>query len=417
MADNLQIYGHAFNNIYGIKAVDENGKTVTFLKDDDDAELNDVVFLDYDGTIRYSYSASQFANLTQFPPNPQHTQLGLVPQGWNWDLAAAKTYVSKYGSLEIGQTYTTASGATEIDVHILDQNCLDVCIGLGINGVTKIDWGDESQLDTVQGTSLATAYYTTHIYSKIGKYTVKIKEQTGVYGFTGTSSAGSLLFLKSTHPNVYNENKPYHNAVKAIRIGAGCKIVWSYQNSGSYNFKNLGYLKYITMPKSYGSTAGVGNMGGCFAGCFSLFTIILPLGQTTCIEGGTDNTSIKWISLPNTVTVVNIGYNFRSNNNLLRLSTPQSVTDLGTAAFNGAGLVKIIIPDGVTNITGQFYVDSAKVILCTPTTPPTLQASNSTIAPDCVIYVPYSANHSVLTAYQQATNWSVFASQMEEYTT
>ena len=192
----------------------------------------------------------------------------------------------------------------------------------------------------------------------------------------------------------------YHRTVKAIRLGSGHKTRYenksSLGNGGAYIFKNLSCLKYITLSK----LSGLIGAGGSFANCNSLTCLIYPYGQADTFNGASDNAAIKWISIPNTITLANIGYYFRNNRNLFRLSTPQSATDFGTAAFNATGIVKLIIPENVTNITGQFYVDSAKVILCTPTTPPTLQTSNSTIAPDCIIYVPYSADHSILTAYQ-----------------
>ena len=46
---------------------------------------NDVVFRDYDGTILYSYSASEVASLSSLPPLP--TREGLTCQGWNWTLS------------------------------------------------------------------------------------------------------------------------------------------------------------------------------------------------------------------------------------------------------------------------------------------------------------------------------------------
>jgi hypothetical protein len=51
-----------------------------------------------------------------------------------------------------------------------------------------------------------------------------------------------------------------------------------------------------------------------------------------------------------------------------------------------------------------------------PTTPPTLANSNAfqNIPSDCIIYVPYSADHSILNAYKTATNWSSQASKMQE---
>ena len=55
----------------------------------------DVIFIDYDGTVLYAYTAAEFAQLTEMPANPSHE--GLTAQGWNWSLADAKAYVAKYG--------------------------------------------------------------------------------------------------------------------------------------------------------------------------------------------------------------------------------------------------------------------------------------------------------------------------------
>ena len=66
---------------------------------------NGVNFYDYDGTVLYSYSVSEFANLSAMPANPSHA--GLTAQGWNWTLVKAQAYVAKYGRLEIWQMYIT----------------------------------------------------------------------------------------------------------------------------------------------------------------------------------------------------------------------------------------------------------------------------------------------------------------------
>lgn len=50
------------------------------------------------------------------------------------------------------------------------------------------------------------------------------------------------------------------------------------------------------------------------------------------------------------------------------------------------------------------------------TTPPTVSNTNAfnNIPSDCIIYVPRSENQSVLNAYKTATNWSTYASYMQE---
>jgi hypothetical protein len=50
-----------------------------------------------------------------------------------------------------------------------------------------------------------------------------------------------------------------------------------------------------------------------------------------------------------------------------------------------------------------------------PTTPPTLGTGVfNNIVDDCVIYVPYSEDHSILNAYKTAANWSTYASKIQE---
>lgn len=52
-----------------------------------------------------------------------------------------------------------------------------------------------------------------------------------------------------------------------------------------------------------------------------------------------------------------------------------------------------------------------------PTTPPTLANSNVFNGMSTnyyKIYVPYSADHSILEAYKTATNWSTYAAIMVE---
>ena len=49
---------------------------------------SDVTFIDYDGSILYSYSLEESQELTELPELPSHD--GLVCQGWNWTLEAIK---------------------------------------------------------------------------------------------------------------------------------------------------------------------------------------------------------------------------------------------------------------------------------------------------------------------------------------
>jgi len=113
------------------------GVTGTYEGSSSIIEEKDVNFYDYDGVLLYSYSASDFVNLTALPSNPSHT--GLTAQGWNWTLSDAKTYVSTYGKLNIGQMYVTDDGKTRIYIHLEDGR-LEPYLGFMARGTISVDW-------------------------------------------------------------------------------------------------------------------------------------------------------------------------------------------------------------------------------------------------------------------------------------
>ena len=96
-------------------------------------------------------------------------------------------------------------------------------------------------------------------------------------------------------------------------------------------------------------------------------------------------------------------------------SIPDSVTSIGNSAFSNCySLQSITIPDGVTSIGTSVFSNCYSVMEyhLLPTTPPTLAGTNafSGIVADTIIYVPTGT----LSDYQAATNWSTYASYMQE---
>ena len=114
---------------------------------------NDVIFIDYDGTILYSYSAEEVANLTELPPLP--TQPGLTCQGWNWSLANLKEHVSSYGRCVVGATYITDDGKTRVRIKIPCQTYVDIpfVIRQDYANSVKVNWGDGSPEETYSSTA------------------------------------------------------------------------------------------------------------------------------------------------------------------------------------------------------------------------------------------------------------------------
>lgn len=110
-----------------------------------------------------------------------------------------------------------------------------------------------------------------------------------------------------------------------------------------------------------------------------------------------------------------------SGNPLLKYVTlPSAITDIrASMCYNLPSLETITIPQSVTSIgDGAFYqCTSLKEVHLLPTAPPTINygkgSGSSPFAStpdDMVLYVPVG----YLTAYQSATNWSTYASQMQE---
>ena len=100
---------------------------------------------------------------------------------------------------------------------------------------------------------------------------------------------------------------------------------------------------------------------------------------------------------------------------LASVTIPDGITSIGEGAFSYCySLTSITIPDSVTDIGAQAFSTcyGMSEYHFKPTTPPTLTNSNafSGTPSDCVIYVPQGS----LNAYKTATNWSTYASKMQE---
>jgi hypothetical protein len=368
-----------------------------------------VNFRDYDGTVVYSYTADEFAELTAMPDNPDHSRdaIPLTSQGWNWSLEKAQAYVAKYGRLEVGQMYITTDGKTHILIH-LEKGRTSPMLGCCPNGTVDVDWGDGTEHDTLTGTSISTVKWTQkHEYAAPGNYDIRLTV-TGSMGFYGSSSSNQYSGLLRYASSGDGRNQVYQNAIQRVEVGKDVT------NMVDYAFKNCSSLSGISIPDSVTSIGGF-----VFSGCYSLSSISIP-NDITSIGKSTFSScsSLSSISIPDGVTSIG-GYAFQSCYSLSSISIPDGVTSIGSYAFYGCyGLSNISIPDGVTRIEGYVFYNCFGIseYHFARTTPPTLPNTNAFtgIAADCIIYVPYSEDHSILEAYKSASNWSTYASKMQE---
>lgn len=264
-------------------------------------DITDAIrFFDYDGTVLHTYSKEQFLALNAMPANPSHT--GLVAQGWNWTLADAKSYVTSWGFLDIGQMYTTSSGATELDI-VLYQGRLEPSLSLAVNGTVSIDWGDSSAASTVTGTSLTSRIATRHTYTSPGAYTIKINITSGAFSlYTGGTSYCGIL---NNDTGSQNTNRMYSLALEAVRIGNGDVTI------GNYAFYQSYALDYCTISK----TTKMSAVGNAFDYCYRLRSITFPLGDNNITSIPYFNTcyNLSYIGWSNKVTGSMSSSNFLNN--------------------------------------------------------------------------------------------------------
>lgn len=360
-------------------------------------EENDVMFYDYDGTPVASYSKDEFLALTEMPANPDRTAEGLVAHGWNWTLEDAKATVQDAGFLDIGQMYETASGDTEIDVTIT-QLTLEPFVGLAVNGSVTIDWGDGTTPSELAGTSTTEVVTTGHTYSVPGKYTVKI-HSTGEYFILSTYSLKAAIFTNG----LTDGNVTYQSCVTAIRMGLNAKV-------GGKAFYNLHNLEKISLNNNF-STISASMFYGCMELPFVVFSFsnLGSIGQSAfqnCYK-------LKKISMP-PVHVAGVPSSFAFN--CVSLKRFSFVLDgrLRSSSFsNCVNLENVTLDDDTTQIDTAVFTGCCKLeaVILKRATPPSIQSNQfADCSPNMKIYVP----HGTLAAYQAASNWSTYASQMVE---
>ena len=119
------------------------------------------------------------------------------------------------------------------------------------------------------------------------------------------------------------------------------------------------------------------------------------------------------MTIPNSVTSIGNGA-FYCCNGLTSVTIANSVTSIRDYAFDYCtGLTSVTIPASVTSIGVLAFGDCGGLtsVYVNATTPPTL-GPVAFYDDGSIIYVPYSADHSILYAYQAA--WSAYASSIEE---
>ena len=204
---------------------------------------------------------------------------------------------------------------------------------------------------------------------------------------------------------------------------------------GQAAFKESDNLTSVVIPE------GVTSIGDeAFRDCYNLISVRLPESLTSLgyfAFSGCEN--LVSVNIPQNIKSLN-GYTFRGCKNLKTITLPEGLTSISYNAFDGcSSLTSIVIPDNVTSISEEVFkecislesvVIGSKVkgigyscfrycyalesITFKPQTPPTLGTDMFEGAASLKIYVPASADDSIIDAYKAASGWSPYASYIYE---
>lgn len=406
-----------------------------------------VRFLDFDGTVVDELTDQELTALTELPSAPDHTQdeIPLTFDEWNWLLADIKTFrtANPTWTVNVGANYHTTDGKT----HLIQDTPVDeflACIKASSGLV--IDWGDGSPTETSQD------FWLNHTYITKGKYDLTITGTGTLKDISfGSRNTGSYFFIKeirlSSDIQISNDSTSYVYSLMNVRsisypsnLTKCCTtqdnlIEWVSIPRGATTIQTLGCcLKY--QPMIYGQTSFSykeyskslkealipSSAGTLSSGTFSYNSSLERASVKANVTSLPNDffrecSALKEVELPDTITTIG-DYAFNTCESLTKIKLPASLTTIGSWVFYKCySLREIEIPSMVTSIGGWTFADTRAIIIrMKPTTPPTVTSnpfgSNSYI-PELII-VPYSADHSILNAYQTATNWSSYASKMVE---
>lgn len=315
------------------------------------ATPNDVNFYDYDGVCLYSYSASEFLSLSDFPPPPYCEDREAV---WNFTLNKAQEIVAKNRMLDIGALYNLGGDVlARFFLSIKTQNQLEVSLNAYFPyGKGTIDWGDGSPEETYSHKG-DLENPITHAYQDVGDYCITFKSvsaqlfiEDNALSQSEDTPNTSLVAIECGYVRTIGSSFAYCTQLKTVRCSSDTEL------GGNSLFSNCYNLVAVIHPdKSYGLTQSA------FFRCSSLLVVSAPQGQMDSPNTFLECSSLKRLCLslyssfaPNNtyargcvaLTQVAINscreledYCFADCKSLTSMRMPASVTAIGSNAFKG----------------------------------------------------------------------------------
>lgn len=331
--------------------------------------INSVIFIDFDGTVLYSYSVKEYAQLTELPAPPTHWEhLNFI--GWTHTLEETQNsreqiIGARYELKEPDKMYFIVQ-VTNNECSILN-NASNNCY---------IDWGDGS----------------TDLYKGGGKVITHIYEENKEYEIC-----------------IYGEVLP-----SVSYFTTSCKITYNYndaklliQNSYyPYNPEAVGYPNYVSKV-----IYRLGETLGTFANFTGLEWVVVTDKLTSTSINIGSSLSLKGCNFNDNITSIAS----RQNLNCFQLCRIPSNATFTMPTLIESGIKELYIPNQITTLGMTNMPNRAKVIHIMRSVvkdgditvmPFNYFANNNNIAQK--FYVPADS----VEAYKTATNWSVIADKI-----
>ncbi len=197
------------------------------------------------------------------------------------------------------------------------------------------------------------------------------------------------------------DNNTYSGSISVPETVTNNGTEYSVTTIGESAFKGSAVTS-VSMPESITS---IGRYA--FFGCENLESVVLPESLTTLGSSAFSSCkSLKAIKIPSVVTTIPDRC-FSGCSSLESVTIPEGVTTIGDGAFFGCNLKELTLPSTVTMIEiGAFLSNNrCQSITCNATTPPNLGENVFGYNASTTVKVPLQS----IVAYRQAVGWKNFA--------
>lgn len=292
-------------------------------------DIKDVNFIDYEGTLLYSYTLEEIQNMTELPELPSHP--GLICQGWNWTLEELKELGRE---MEVGAMYITTDGKTKAHIHLYSPITGTIVYTQTVANSVVVDWGDGSDTET---SDIVGAVTLTHDYTSAGDYVITLDSESPYDLGNSVSTSNNYNFMGSTA----NNNKRWVTSLIKVYLGKNVKAL------AYASFREVNALKEISIPE------GVSLLqGNAFYNANSLTGIVFP--RSSYDFGGymiNQALGMRFLSIPPNFNQYAIAF-LNDANTLKRFNMPNITDGLATMNKIGINIEKIYIPDSME--TGRY---------------------------------------------------------------